>query len=233
MRRVLFLLLILLLPVIASAASDRAGLIKAWEADMRRDDKLDALPDGSYHFKSESLGYDGSVRLLAAIVREDAGMGRNGSGMRASGSVDFDLTDLSPEQRASNVVGIWKAGRQNFVFDGEKNAWLSIAAWVKAQNRSSSFGEGFSSAGFVLDAALLGFLLFLLLVFWLVLRQQRRSRSLLDESSALNRMGRENIERTGELRETQAATMRESLELARHNAQTLDAILAELRRRPD
>lgn len=233
MRRVPFVLLclILLLPAIAIAAPDRAGLIKAWEADMRRDDQLDALPDGSYHFKSESLGYDGGVRILAAIVR-DEGMGRNDPTMQANGSVDFDLIDLSPEQRASSVFGMWKAGRQSFVYDGEKNAWLSIAAWAKARNSSGSFRDTLSD-GLLSSAGLYGFLLFLALAFLVVVRQQRKARALLDDSSALNRMGREDIERTRALREAQAASMRESLELARHNAQTLDAILAQLRQRPD
>jgi hypothetical protein len=65
-----------------------------------------------------------------------------------------------------------------------------------------------------------------------VYRVQRRAFRLLRESAEVNRLGRENIVRAGELRDAQLAATQESLELARRNAATLAAILEELRRRP-
>ncbi len=61
-----FVLLFLLLPAFASAAPDRAGLISAWEAAMRVDGTLEVQDDGDYRYRSESLGYDGRVRLLTS-----------------------------------------------------------------------------------------------------------------------------------------------------------------------
>jgi hypothetical protein len=48
MRRLAILIPILLLPALACAAPDRAGLIQAWEAAMRRDGTLEAQADGDY-----------------------------------------------------------------------------------------------------------------------------------------------------------------------------------------
>ena len=70
MRRLV--LLLLLVPALAFAAPDRAGLIKAWEAAMNRDGSLTAQPDGSYRYRNEAIGYDGAVNIVSAIVRSDA-----------------------------------------------------------------------------------------------------------------------------------------------------------------
>jgi hypothetical protein len=62
-------------------------------------------------------------------------------------------------------------------------------------------------------------------------RVQRQAKRQLAGASEVNRLARENIERSALLQEEQRARMLESLELARRNAATLDAILEELRRR--
>ncbi|HEY6941338.1 hypothetical protein [Dokdonella sp.] len=227
MRRLVFP--ILLLPTLAFAAPDRAGLIQAWEAAMRRDGTLEA-EDGGYRYRSESLGYDGSVRLLAAIVRAEGGHGADH--VAARGTVDFDLPDLPVAQPATPLapVGVasWKAERQNFVYTDDRQAWLSIAEWAAAYYRDDErASDGFWSRW----SLVLGLLGVLLLAFALVFAVQRRAWRLLRESADVNRLGRENIARAAELRDAQFAATQESLELARRNAATLAAILEELRRR--
>jgi hypothetical protein len=228
MRRLV--VLILLLPALACAAPDRAGLIQAWEATMRRDGVLEAQADGDYRYRNESLGYDGHVRLLTAIVRAD----RTGRGVddhvTAHGTVDFALPDLPVAQGDTPSVGVnsWKAERQNFVYMDDRQAWLSIAEWAAAY-----YGRGdrmtletWSRWGLVAILSVL-----LVLAFGGAIAVQRRARRLLRDSAEVNRLGREGIERAAELRDAQLATTQESLELARRNTATLSAILDELRRR--
>jgi len=230
MRR--FVVLILLLPALACAAPDRPGLIHAWEAAMRRDGTLEAQADGDYRYRSESLGYDGRVRLLAAIVRAEAGRRRGDDRVAARGTVDFDLPDLPVAQaspQASAGVAGWKAERQNFVYVDDRQAWLSIAEWAAAYYRDDdrASAEGWSRWGLVL-----ALLAVLVLAVAFVYAVQRRAFGLLRDSAEVNRLGRENIVRAAELRDAQLAATQESLELARRNAATLAAILDEIRRRP-
>jgi len=232
MRRLV--LLILLLPAFACAAPDRAGLIQAWEAAMRRDGTLEAQADGGYHYRSESLGYDGRVRLLTAIVRAEAGRGSDDH-VAARGAVDFDLPDLPVAQQAApqTSVGVtgWKAERQNFVYVDDRKAWLSIMEWAADYYRGGD-GDGTIGAAWSRWGLVLGLLGVLVLAVAFVYMVQRRAFRLLRDSAEVNRLGRENIVRAAELRDAQLAATRESLELARRNAATLGAILEELRRRP-
>lgn len=223
--------LMLLLPALAGAAPDRAGLIQSWEAAMRRDGTLEAQAGGDYRYRNESIGYDGRVRLLTAIVRAENARGGSDH-VTARGTVDFDLPDLPTAQQAiaqaSVGVAAWKAERQNFVYMDDRQAWLSIAEWA-ADYYHGGNGDGsgpWSRWGLVL--ALLGVLVLAVSFVYLM---QRRAFRLLRDSAEVNRLGRENIVRTAELRDAQFAAMQESLELARRNAATLDAILDELRRR--
>jgi len=230
MRR--FVSLFLLLPVLAFAAPDRAGLIRAWEASMRGDGALDAQADGSYHYRNEGIGYDGSLKLLTAIVSKDGpGIGVVG-GMGARGSVDFDLPDLPAPAAQAESVGLlsWKAERQNFVYDDAKQAWLPMTQWANARYRG---GEGVGRTRWLLDYAVpIGLVALLIAVFWGALRVQRRANKQLGASDEITRRSRENLDRAAALQEAQQVKMRESLELARRNTAILEAILEELRQRP-
>lgn len=228
MRR---LVLILLLPTLACAAPDRAGLIQAWEAAMRHDGALEAQAGGDYHYRSESLGYDGRVRLLTAIVRADRAGRAGDDPVAAHGTVDFDLTDLPVAQQAAPQASVgvasWKAERQNFVYVDDRQAWLSIADWAAAYYRGGDTTRG----GWLRWGIVPALLAVLALAVALVYAVQRRAFRLLRDSAEVNRLGRENIARAAELRDAQLAATQESLELARRNAATLSAILDELRRR--
>lgn len=228
MRRLL--LLILLLPAFASAAPDRAGLIQAWETAMRKDGTLDAQASGDYRYHNESLGYDGRVRLLTAIVRAEKSGQNADDHVTARGSVDFELSDLPAAQGGAPSVGLssWKAERQSFVYMNDRQAWLTIAEWASSYYRG---GDRMTAETWSRWGLLLALLAVLALAVAFVLVVQRRAFRLLRDSAEVNRLGRENIARAAEMRDAQVATTRESLELARHNAATLDAILDELRRR--
>lgn len=230
MRR--FALLFLLLPALVRAAPDRAGLIQVWEAAMRRDGTLEAQADGGYRYRSESLGYDGRVKLLTAIVRPE---GVAGVGNQATGSVDFELSDLPASSQGFQSPGIlsWKAEHQNFFYDADKQAWLSMAEWARTyQGVDDEDAPASWSYRLRTYAPIAGLLVFLALLLWGTARQQRRAHALMAESHEINRLGRENVERANELREAQMATMQESLELARRCAAAAESILEELRRRP-
>ena len=232
----LILLLILLAPAVAAAAPDRAGLIEAWEAAMRHDGQLEPQADGDYRYRSDSIGYDGRLKRLTAIVRTD-GMAAEGlHGIQATGSVDFELPDLPASSQGVQSPGLlsWKSERQNFFYDIDKQAWLSMSEWARAFRTPGEDEE--APSRWPEWARNYGPLLFLLVFLAAVLagasRQQRRVRALMAESHEINRMGRENLDRAAELREAQVAATQESLELARRGAATLEAILDELRRRP-
>lgn len=226
-HRIVLFAWLALLPVLACAAPDRADLIRTWEAEMRRAGTFEPQADGTYRFACPALGYDGHVRLLTAIVRDDAARARAAGGVTAMGTVDFELSDLSPEQRDSIGLASWKSERQNFVYDDAKQSWLSIAQWAEVQS------QGRPSAWLRPDPTLIGFLVVLVLVTVLLVRQNRRARGLLAESSEVNRMARDNLASARALREEQAEALRESLALSRRGTAALEAILAELRRRGD
>lgn len=226
-RRIVLFVWLMLLPALACAAPDRADLIHAWEAEMRHAGTFEPQADGNYRFACPALGYDGHVRLLTAIVRDDASRARIAGGVTAMGTVDFELSDLSPEQRDSIGLASWKSERQNFVYDGAKQSWLSIAQWAEAQSQDRG------RVWWRLDPVLIGLFVALLLLVVLFSWQHRRARGLLAESSEVHRMARDNLVSARTLREEQAEAMRESLALSRRSAATLEAILAELRRRGD
>lgn len=232
----LILLLVLLMPALAAAAPDRAGLIAAWEAAMRRDGELEAQADGDYRYRSDAIGYDGRLKRLTAIVRTDAMAGEGPYGMQATGSVDFELSDLPAPSQGLQSPGLmsWKSEHQNFVYDVDKQAWLSMSEWARAlrgqgedEQASGRWPEWLRSYG-----PLFGLFAFLAALLVGASRQQRRVRALMAESHEINRMGRENLDRAAELRDAQMAATQESIELARRGAAALEAILAELRRRP-
>lgn len=226
-RRIVLFVWLLLLPALACAAPDRADLIRAWEAEMRHAGTFEPQADGSYRFACQALGYDGHVRLLTAIVRDDVPRTRAAAGMTATGTVDFELSDLSLEQRESIGLASWKSERQNFVYDDAKQSWLSIAQWAAAQSQVRP------NPWLRPDPFLIGLFVVLVLVVLLLSWQYRRARGLLAESGEVNRMARDNLVDARALREEQAEAMRESLALARRSVDALDAILAELRRRGD
>ena len=230
MRSCIFWLL--LWPALAGAAPDRAGLIHAWEASLCSDGALDLQADGSYHYRNEAIGYDGGVKLLTAIVNKDGAGASLAEGMGARGSVDFDLSDLPASTQLPGSVGLlsWKAERQNFVYDDAKQTWLPMADWAKSYYRS---GRRAGLGWWLLDYALpIGLVALLAAVLWTVARVQRRANRQLSASDDITRRSRENLERAAALQEAQQARMQESLELARRNTATLEAILEELRRRP-
>ena len=224
-------LLFMLLPALACAAPDRAGLIQAWEAAMRRDGTLDIQPDGEYHYRNESLGYDGRVKLLTAIVQPRPQSGEEASKAPAHGTVDFDLPDLPAAQQNAVSIGIqsWKSDRESFVYDADKQAWLSIMDWARERYR----GEGGGVLHWLLDYAVpIGLLVLLAAIFWGAFRIQRRAGRQLTDSSEITRLSRKNVERAEQLQEAQKARMEETLALARRNTALLEAILEELRKRP-
>jgi hypothetical protein len=225
-----FLLLILVLPAVAWAAPDRAGLIQAWEAAMRKDGALEAQADGGYRYRSESIGYDGGVKIVSAIVRPsdvwDADRG-------ATGTVDFDLGDVPTVRGDAAPTGLatWKAERQSFVYDGAKQSWQTSMDWARSRYRGEGGYRDATIRWLLGYGAPVGLLTLLVLVFLWLGRVQRQAKRQLAGASEVNRLARENIERSALLQEEQRARMLESLELARRNAATLDAILEELRRR--
>lgn len=218
------------------AAPDRAGLIQAWEADMGREGALERQPDGSYRYQSEALGYSGTLKVLAAILPRDNVMARADKRIEATGSVDFELSDLSPPQRESMTLRSWIAQRQQYVYDRESQAWISMMGYYQDQygldengddgvvaQQSSMWWFGDIGLLLVLAAAVV-----VLLV--LVARQARKAGAMYREAREINQLARENIERARELHEANAAAVRESLDTSRRSAESLDAILAELRR---
>jgi hypothetical protein len=224
------LLLILLLPAFACAAPDRASLIQAWEAAMRSDGTLDAQPGGDYRYRNESLGYDGGLKITSAIVRAESVADSDRSAM---GTVDFDLSDMPAARGDSPPSGLasWKAERQSFIYDSGKQSWQTVLEWSRSRYRADG-GISLTATRWVFEYALpVGLLALVVAVFLWLARVQRQAKRQLVAAADVNRLSRENIERAAKLQEEQRARMHESLELARHNTATLDAILEELRRR--
>lgn len=219
------------------AAPDRAGLIQAWETEMRRDGQLEAVPDGGYRYINEGLGYDGPVKIVAALVQRQSAMLQADKQLAASGTVDFELSDWDETVRNSVAVLSWKAERQQFVYRDQQQDWLPMMGYYRERYGYDSHDEGEGPVSYQSQFRrfgdlwlLLGLCVVVIGLLVLVARQARKARDMYAEARDINRLARENIERARVLHEANAAAVRESLELARRKAETLEAILAEIRR---
>lgn len=233
MRRFV-LLLLLLVPALACAAPDRAGLIKAWESAMSHDGVLTARPDGNYSYHNEAIGYDGQIHVVSAIVRSDGFEEIGQADMTAMGTVDFDLVDMPERAKDSTASGLmmWKAERQSFIYDDKQQTWQTTSEWAKSHYGGDA-GYRRSPLRWLMDYAIpIGLVALLVAVFWWLSRAQRQSRSTMKDASEINRVARENVERAAKLQDEQKARMDESLVLARRNTALLESILEELRKRP-
>lgn len=233
MRRLV--LLLLLVPALAFAAPDRAGLIKAWEAAMNRDGSLTAQPDGSYRYRNEAIGYDGAVNIVSAIVRSDGFEEIGQPDMTAMGTVDFDLVDMPARPKDSVASGLmmWKAERQSFIYEDKQQTWQTAAEWAKSHYEHAD-GSDYprKPLRWLLDYAIpVGLVALLVFLFLWLSRAQRQSKSTMNDASEINRVARENVERAAKLQDEQKARMDESLALARRNTALLESILEELRKR--
>lgn len=237
--RLVLILWLACLSAVATAAPDRAGLIRAWELDMGREGTLERQPDGSYRYQSEALDYSGTLKVLAAILQRDNATTYPDKRIEATGSVEFELSDLSLAQRESMTRRSWIAQRQQYIYDGESEAWVSMLDYYRDRSDfDEDEGDGpvteRGSTGWFGDIGMLLVLVVVAVVLlWLVARQARKAGAMYREAREINQLARENIERARELHEANAASVRESLEMSRRSAEALDAILAELRRGRD
>lgn len=228
---------LLLLGLFAAAAlpaqPDRDSLIEAWEAYMASlpaTAGFEKTGDGTYRLEDTELPYAGELRIIAAIVRppDDGGIVAE---FTHFGMVEFELLDLPSERLVSQSFYYWLGDRQTLHYSNTAQAWLDPRAYQ--QSIAENYGGGLSLGGlsFMLNYGIWVLLIALLIfVFVAVSRQSRKARSLMDETAAINRQARQNLDRSEKMQDQVLAVAREARDLQAENNQLLRQMLETLRR---
>lgn len=208
------------------AAPDRASLLSAWAEAMTTLPSTLAFEerdDGGYHLADDSLPYEGEVRVVSSIVRP-VPMAES-TGFTHTGLVEFELVDLPAELRESQSYYYWLADRQMLYYSDADDGWLASAQYQAALQTSYEEPYAFGPLSFMLNYGIWVVLLALLLwVFLTLSRQQRKARTLMDETASINEMARENIERSAEIQQESIEITRKVLEIQEANRRVLEQI---------
>ncbi len=219
MKKILVLLLVLS-PAAFASEPDRASLIAAWEAYVRgmpSTAKLESLGGDRYEFSDTELEFDGELRINGVLIRAHETYGVD-TEFSHFGMIELELVDLPPEQLGTYLYSYWLADRQTLHYSTEREGWVDPKAYQQSFTSPGSVTGSWSLLMFMLDYGIWILLVALIIsVFVFLNRQQRKSKSLMDDSEDINKMARENIERANRLQEETAdinKMARENLERA-------------------
>jgi len=227
----ILILLLVALPPVVHAEPDRDSLIEAWEAHIASlpgTQSFESKGDGLYSIEDTDLPYQGDLRLIGALLRpvESAGFE---TGFSQFGMVEFELTDLPPERQGSQSYYYWIADRQTLHFSDEQQQWLSPQAYQQAITEMYQPDMSFGPLSFMLNYGIWILLVALIIfVFAAVKRQTGKARSLMDESSDINKRARENLDRGEAMQKEVLEISRSSQELHRETNRLLSEILTKL-----
>lgn len=226
-------MLVLLLAAMPAAAQEpsRESLIAAWEAGMGEapgTTAFEARGDGVYFLEDESLPYEGELRLIGSLVRPMEGAIGPFSHM---GFVEFELSGLPPERRASQSYYFWLEDRQNFYYSQPEQDWFDQQGYV-ASFQAQAAPQSFRTLSFMLNYGVWILLIAVLLGGGVLIgRQSRKARALMDDAASINQKARENLDRTEAVQKEMVEIARRSVELQAANNELLGRILDALRSR--
>ena len=233
MNKTIFLLLLLSSAVFASEP-DRESLISAWEDAMRSlpsTTTLESKGDGKYRLEDSDIDYAGELVVTGALIRPSDTYGYD-TEFTHFGMVEFELTELPPERLASQLYYYWLSDRQTLHYSSESNTWLSTKAYQQSFSPSESLGISLGPLAFMMNYGIWILLIALLVFVFLSLgKQQKKAKSLMDDSTDINRMARENLERAEAMQKEIVAIAREAQELQKQNNALLERIAGAVEKR--
>lgn len=226
MKKIL-LLVLLLSPAAFAAEPDRASLIAAWEEYVRgipTTGKLEALGDDRYALVDSELEFDGELKINGVLIRAQENYGVE-TEFSHFGMIELELVDLPTERLGSYLYSYWLADRQTLYYSTERAGWVDAKAYQQSFTSPGSVVGSRSLLMFVMDYGIWILLVGLIISVYVFLnRQQRSSKSLMDDSEDLNKMARENIERADRLQEETA----EINKMARDNLERAERMQSEV-----
>lgn len=228
---------LLLLGVIATndalAQPDRTSLVEAWEthiAALPGTARFEAVGDGVYRFEDTDLPYKGELTILGALVRPAESAGYE-TGYSHTGMVDFRLADLPADRLSSQVYYYWLSDRQTLHYSEAQQRWVDTATFQESITNMYSSGTSYGGLSFMLNYGIWIFLIALIVfIFIAVGKQAKKARSLMDDSAAINKKAKENIDRAEGLQDELLTIARENRDLQSENNDLLRKMLEALNR---
>jgi len=227
--RLASVLILLACSTMSQAAADRESLLAAWETHLRQMPStvvLEAEGDGAYHFEDSDLPYDGTLRVISAIVRSSEVAGYD-SGFPAMGIVEFWLDDLPEERLGSQGYYYWLADRQMLHYLEAEDRWIDASAYQQLVASELHDNLPYSTSSWLLGNGIWILLVALIVFAFVTLRaSQRKARKLMDETADINRKARENLDRSERMQQEVLAIAGESRDLHRETNGLLRKLLA-------
>ena len=225
--RKLLVLLLLLSPAAFANEPDRASLIAAWEEYVRSlpsTEKLEALGDDRYALSDTELDFDGELRIKGVLIRSQENYGVE-TEVSHFGMIELEVVDLPPEQLGTYLHSYWLADRQTLYYSTERNSWVDPKAYQQSFTSPASVTSAWAPMMFMMNYGIWILLIALLIsVFMFLNRQQRKAKSLMDDSADINQMARENIERAERLQDEMIDIARSMHEMQKQNNELLERI---------
>lgn len=225
--------LLALIAQTALATPDRESLLAAWETNIRNlpgTVSFEKIGNDTYRLEDKDLPYDGELRILGALVRSSETPGLDME-FTHLGMVEFELGNLPEERLTSQVYYYWLADRQTMHYSTESQGWVNTSVYRDSftdwYGDSPSFGALTFFINYGVWIVLIGILLF---AFLAIRKQEKKARSLMDDTAEINQMARENIERSEAMHDEVLSISRQSLELHASTNELLQEIRDSLKR---
>lgn len=228
------LLLLLLTSAALASEPDRASLIAAWEDAVRSLPStvtLEATGDGTYRLEDSELDYAGELVVTGTLIRPNDSYGYD-TEFTHFGMIEFELTELPPERLTSQLYYYWLSDRQSLHYSSKSNTWLGTKAYQQSFLPGEDYGLSFGPLAFMMNYGIWILLVALFVVVFMSLnRQQRKAKSLMDDTADINRMARENLERAEAMQKEVIAIAREAQTLQKQNNALLERIADAVEKR--
>jgi len=236
MRTVATLMILLLVPFIATEASadaNRESLVEAWEAHVRSlpgTVRLEAVGEDVFELEDTDLPYEGQLTIVGALVRPAESVGYE-TGYSHIGIVELRLADMPAERTSTQVYYYWLNDRQTFYYSVAERRWVDTAAYQASFADIYDADTPFGALSFMLNYGIWIFI-FALVIFGFVAvgKQTAKARALLDDSESINQKARENIDRAESMQTELLDIARETRDLQTENNALLRQMLDALKR---
>ena len=222
------LLLFLLLSAAALADQpDRTTLISAWEGyiqSLPATMEFEAVGDDRYRLKDSEIDYTGELRITGALIRPTDNYGVD-TEFTHFGMIEFELIDLAEDRLGSQLYYYWLADRQTLHYSKQREAWVDPKAYQQSFTSPESLGLSLGPLSFMMNYGIwIALLALLLFVFVSLNKQQRKAKSLMDDSADINRMARENLERAERMQKEMVEIAHQAHVLQKQNNALLERI---------